>query len=713
VYSTFYFDEVYWVSALEGYTPSMLAEFTVSHASRNQMRLRLGRSTTGALSPQVYSTTSDLDRLGGAYAFDGGATEKDGTFVLDFSELQQSGLQRYYLSMSDVPGGASGQLKAFRLTSASGAVMATASAGVNTGVNGSTSHAYVDLGGLSTAPTITSATTASGKVGLAFSYTIAATGSPTSYAATSLPPGLAISSNTISGTPTQAGSYNVALSATNEGGTGTAILRLEISASLLAAPEITSSATVSGEVGVAFEYSIMASNSPTSYGASGLPNGLGVNPETGLISGLPTRAGISAVELSATNVGGTGRRTLTVTISQSSAALPEITSQTAVSGVSGASFLYRIEATNSPTSFGAEGLPAGLELDTSTGFIIGRLPSPRVYPITLTATNALGTASQLLSLTVTGGAIQGPPNDDFSNRVPLVGVHAVATGSNVNASMEMGEPDPLGQASHSAWWTWTAPRTASVLISLAGSSFDTVLGVYTGSAVGSLMLVGANDDTSTARTSELTFQATLGTTYHIAVDGYGTEQGQIALSIIQAAGSAPENDAFAGAVPLAGNSISTSGSTHDATAQAGEPPHAGQAATRSIWWKWTAPADGFCSVDTIGSAFDTVLAVYTGVNVSGLAEVAADDQSGGDNTSLVVFETVAGTTYYFAVDGRGGAGGSVVLNLVFNSSKKPDNDNFARALPLLGSSASASATSSAATSEPGEPDHVGYAAAKS
>ncbi len=710
-YSSFYFDEVYWISALEGYTPTLLGEFTVSHASRNQLRIRFGRSTTSTTTPQSYSANSDLHGLGGAFAFDGGTTAKDGTFVLDFTDLQQSGSQRYYLSMSDVPGGASGQIKAFRLTSSGGTVLASATNGVNAAVDGATRHAYVDYGGAEAVPAITSTTTASGRVGQFFSYTIAASGNATSFGATGLPPGLGLTLNTISGTPTQSGSYSVALAATNGSGTGTGTLRLEISAAPVSVPVIESNSNAAGEVGVSFSYNIVASGSPTAFGATGLPNGLGINATNGLISGTPTQAGISAVALSATNDGGTGSRTLTLSVSQGSAAVPEITSQTAVQGVSGSRFLYRIEATNSPTVFGAEGLPAELSLDAATGVITGTLPSPRVYSITLTATNASGTASKALTLTVTGSAIQGPPNDDFANRVPLAGVSATATGSNVNAGIESDEPVHLGQASHSAWWTWTAPRSAQVVVSLAGSSFDTVLGVYTGGSMSGLALVAANDDSATARTSEVVFDATVGTAYHIAVDGYGQEQGRIALSIVQAAGAAPVNDAFESASQLAGTTETAAGSSYDATAQPGEPVHAGQTATRSIWWKWTAPAEGTCTVDTIGSAFDTVLAVYTGSTVSGLFAVASDDQSGGDNTSWVVFETTPGTTYYFAVDGRGGAGGAVVLNLSFGAGAKPANDDFANAVPLAGNSTTAD--SSRATAESGEPAHAGYGAAKS
>src|SRR5258707_9275892 len=72
------------------------------------------------------------------------------------------------------------------------------------------------------------------------------------------------------------------------------------------APVITSGTTASGTVGSAFSYQITATNTPTSYGATGLAAGLAVNTSTGLISGTPTAAGTATVNLSATNGGGTG-----------------------------------------------------------------------------------------------------------------------------------------------------------------------------------------------------------------------------------------------------------------------------------------------------------------------------------------------------------------------------------------------------------------------
>ena len=245
-------------------------------------------------------------------------------------------------------------------------------------------------------PVITSGTTASGKVGSAFSYHMTATNAPTSYGASGLPAGLSVNSSTglISGTPTAAATSTVTLSATNSTGTGGATLTLSIAAAL---PVITSATSASGKVGSAFSYQITATNSPTSYGATGLPAGLTVSSTTGLISGTPTGAATSTVTLSAINSGGTGNVTLTLTIA---AALPVITSATSATGTVGTSFSYQITATNTPTSYGATGLPAGLTVSSTTGLISGTPTAAATSTVTLSAVNIGGTGNATLTLSI-------------------------------------------------------------------------------------------------------------------------------------------------------------------------------------------------------------------------------------------------------------------------------------------------------------------------
>src|SRR5438876_3977050 len=200
------------------------------------------------------------------------------------------------------------------------------------------------------APVVTGGTQ-TGTVGIAFTYQIVASNCPTSYNATGLPSGLNVNTSTglISGTPaagTDTGSpYSVTISATNAGGTGNATLTLTIKP---AAPVITSSLTATGQVGVAFSYQITATNNPTSYNATVLPAGvlpagLSVNTSTGLISGTPTTAGTYSVTISATNSGGTGSATLTLTINNP---LPTTTSISPTSTTAGsAQFTLTVNGT--------------------------------------------------------------------------------------------------------------------------------------------------------------------------------------------------------------------------------------------------------------------------------------------------------------------------------------------------------------------------------
>jgi Matrixin./Immunoglobulin I-set domain. len=146
-----------------------------------------------------------------------------------------------------------------------------------------------------------------------------------------------------------------------------------------------------------------------------------------------------------------------------------------------------------------------------------------------------------------------------------------------------------------------------------------------------------------------------------------------------APGVVPANDAFANAatLTLSGGSAQVVGSTIAATRQAGEPNHENVVQGRSIWWRWTAAGSGAATATTLGSDFDTVLAVYTGVAVNALTPVTSNDDEEMPNpndwperkrTSRVTFNAVRGTTYYFAVDGWARDGdpaytGTVVLTL--------------------------------------------------
>ncbi len=124
-----------------------------------------------------------------------------------------------------------------------------------------------------------------------------------------------------------------------------------------------------------------------------------------------------------------------------------------------------------------------------------------------------------------------PENNHFADRITITGSQGYTTGTNVNASKETGEPKHDGKnGGRSVWWEWVAPASGSVEIDTFESNFDTILAVYTGSAVNDLTSVASNDDYGGTSQSRVYFEAQEGTAYNIAVDGWGSSSGSIALN---------------------------------------------------------------------------------------------------------------------------------------------------------------------------------------
>ena len=109
--------------------------------------------------------------------------------------------------------------------------------------------------------------------------------------------------------------------------------------------------------------------------------------------------------------------------------------------------------------------------------------------------------------------------------------YEAANGDNTGASKEAGEPNHAGNAGgHSLWFRWQAPRAGTVTMETRGPSIDTLLAVYTGSSVGSLTRIASSDDVPGATTSKVSFSATAGTTYSLALDGKNGATGYISFS---------------------------------------------------------------------------------------------------------------------------------------------------------------------------------------
>ena len=126
------------------------------------------------------------------------------------------------------------------------------------------------------------------------------------------------------------------------------------------------------------------------------------------------------------------------------------------------------------------------------------------------------------------------PGDNWAIAYPLAGMTATATSSNLNYTKETGEPNHAGNpGGKSVWWKWTAPYDGQITIRTLGSTFPTVLAVYTGNVSVSNLTLVASDYNSQGglNRSQVIFNAVAGTPYSIAVDGYNGVTGNIQLDL--------------------------------------------------------------------------------------------------------------------------------------------------------------------------------------
>lgn len=113
-----------------------------------------------------------------------------------------------------------------------------------------------------------------------------------------------------------------------------------------------------------------------------------------------------------------------------------------------------------------------------------------------------------------------------------------------------------------------------------------------------------------------------------------------------------------------------------ATRDPAEPLHCGIAGGPSYWFAYQPPADGSLVLDTLGSDYDTLLAVYTYdpplTGYASLVPVACDnDGAGAGNAARVTVAVEAARVYYIVVDGVGGARGIAHLNYALTVAEPP------------------------------------------
>ena len=241
-----------------------------------------------------------------------------------------------------------------------------------------------------------------------------------------------------------------------------------------------------------------------------------------------------------------------------------------------------------------------------------------------------------------------PDNDAFADAVALRTSSGTFSTNNTGASKEPGEPNHAGNAGgHSVWFRWQAPRAGTVTMETGGPSIDTLLAVYTGSSIGSLTRVASSDDVPGATTSKVTFSATAGTTYRIALDGKNGATGYISFSYSATLG-APPNDNFANREALSGGSGTVYASNVGATAEAGEPGSESYPQPMSIWYRWTAPRSGLFSFDVNGSVTGYSFDLYTGSSLSSLTPAGV--KVGGGRSGQIYLVATSGVPYVIRVD---------------------------------------------------------------
>ena len=293
------------------------------------------------------------------------------------------------------------------------------------------------------APVVTSPATATATVGSSFTLTLTATGypAPTIAVTGTLPTGLTYTPGTkvISGTPTASGSFPLTVTATNGIGEDDAKpLTITVNPANQA-PVITSPASKSGTVGIAFSFQVVATGTPSptiSVNALDLPPGLTFNSSTKIIGGTPTEAGSYSVGVTATNgVSPSASQDLEISISAQTSAPTFTTHPQSQSKAVGSTATFTAAATG--------GAPISYQWYKSGSIILGETATTYTTPAVtvgdngakyhVTATNASGTTkSDTAVLTVvqppkfaagtvwpTGGTVG----------IPVTTVNLTATGS--------------------------------------------------------------------------------------------------------------------------------------------------------------------------------------------------------------------------------------------------------------------------------------------
>ncbi|HEY6229441.1 MAG TPA: hypothetical protein VI282_20140, partial [Verrucomicrobiae bacterium] len=155
----------------------------------------------------------------------------------------------------------------------------------------------------------------------------------------------------------------------------------------------------------------------------------------------------------------------------------------------------------------------------------------------VTAVDFANNISEDIEITIYYKPTTGSTNDLFGHARILTPPSGVDFASSTNATREFGEPLHGGnEGGASLWWSYAPTKSGVLVLSTAGSDFDTLLGVYTVNdpldrQLSDLIPLAQNDDAlgSTDGHSEVSIAVEAGRLYYIAVDGYAGAKGNVRL----------------------------------------------------------------------------------------------------------------------------------------------------------------------------------------
>jgi len=409
--------DIYTLTVRASYTPKVVAEFTVNHATRGQLYMTLGIGATTSITPSSSWYAEAIYGSGGGYAFDGSMVAKDGTFVFDFTDLVPSTItmKRWFVGMKDSPTGNIATIKSFKLyqVTSSGDILVGTCTNVPKTANGSQSYVWIDYRYDSSNNAPTASVTASPvngisplKVDFDGSASRDPDGSIVSYQ-WSFGDGSSGSGATVSHTYSAPGSYSATLTVTDDdGASATAAITIAASAAANIAPDaVAASNATTGIAPLAIAFDGRASKDADGTIASySWSFGDGVNGVGGTISHTYASAGIYMATLTVKdNLGAADSASIQITVTAPANRAP--TAVIATNGTNGAAPFT--VAFNGSASTDSDGTIAGYLWDFGDGKIgsgataVHSYADPGTYTAMLTVTDnrgATGVSSLVIAI---------------------------------------------------------------------------------------------------------------------------------------------------------------------------------------------------------------------------------------------------------------------------------------------------------------------------